>query len=256
MENPLSEEAALLRPTLVPGMVTMLAHNLNRDVREVRLFEQGTVFTGTTDAVHEAQSLSLGLTGAVAASSLHTAADAPFFELKGVVESLLSIFEHSGLSFTADAPKWLEPGRAASASVGGRVVAWFGELRQSEREARKLRQPVYLAELALRQVTASDLSRFQAVERDFSFVFGDAMQWKTIADAIEALAIPELQRLSPVEIFRDPKGNAMPAGTHALLLRCVFQSYERTLQEDEIAGWSSAIIAALTKLGGTIRAGQ
>jgi phenylalanyl-tRNA synthetase beta chain len=137
-------------------------------------------------------------------------------------------------------------------------------LRQSEREARKLRQPVYLAEvdlaflhsLPLRRVTARDLSRFQAVERDFSFVFSDAMQWKTIAEAIEALAIPELQRLSPVEIFRDPKGNAMSAGSHAMLLRCAFQSHERTLREDEIASWSSAIIQALTKLGGTIRGGH
>ena len=47
LENPLSEEARLLRPSLVPGMLAMLAHNLNRDVREVRLFEQGAVFTGS-----------------------------------------------------------------------------------------------------------------------------------------------------------------------------------------------------------------
>jgi phenylalanyl-tRNA synthetase beta chain len=264
MENPLSEEAALLRPSLVPGMVTMLSHNLNRDVRDVRLFEQGTVFTGTTDAVREAQSLSLGLTGAVAATPLHTAADAAFFELKGVVESLLSIFDHAGLSFAGTAPKWLEPGKAATVLVGDKAVACFGELRQNEREARKLRQPVSLAEvdlaflqsLPLRRITARDLSRFQAVERDFSVVFDDAMQWKTIAASIESLAIPELQRLSPVEIFRDPKGKAMAVGRHAMLLRCVFQSYERTLREDEITSWSAAIIAALTKLGGTIRDGH
>ena len=47
LENPLSEEARLLRPSLVPGMLAMLAHNLNRDVREARLFEQGAIFTGT-----------------------------------------------------------------------------------------------------------------------------------------------------------------------------------------------------------------
>src|ERR1700677_3258492 len=50
MENPLSEEASLLRPSLVPGMAAMLAHNLNRDVKEVRLFEQGQIFTGTPPA--------------------------------------------------------------------------------------------------------------------------------------------------------------------------------------------------------------
>ena len=69
MENPLSEEARLLRPSLIPGMVAMLAHNLNRDVRAARLFEQGTVFAGTADdagsidRVLEFPSLTLGLTG-------------------------------------------------------------------------------------------------------------------------------------------------------------------------------------------------
>ena len=101
MENPLSEEASLLRPSLVPGMVTMLAHNLNRDVREVRLFEQGQIFTGTIPAdgtfisdVHEAAQLSLGLTTAHPQPTppLQIAADAPFFELKGAIESLLSLF--------------------------------------------------------------------------------------------------------------------------------------------------------------------
>ena len=105
MENPLSEEARLLRPSLVPGMVAMLAHNLNRDVREVRLFEQGTVFTGMVDdagsveRVLESDSLSIGLTGELPATRLHSARDAGIFELKGVVESLLSLFAAS-----ADAP--------------------------------------------------------------------------------------------------------------------------------------------------------
>ena len=53
MENPLSDEARLLRPSLAPGMLAMLAHNLNRDVREVRLFEQGSIFTGTAEQVTE-----------------------------------------------------------------------------------------------------------------------------------------------------------------------------------------------------------
>jgi phenylalanyl-tRNA synthetase beta chain len=262
MENPLSEEAALLRPSLVPGMLAMLAHNLNRDVQTVRLFEQGAIFTGGTDAVVESASLSLGLTGAVAASSLHSAQDAAVFELKGVIESLLSLFANGEVTFTADAPGWLQAGRSATALLDGQPVAQFGELSVSETARRKLRQPVYLAQidlaklyaLPLRQVTAREISRFQAVERDFSFTFPDAMQWQTIAAAIRALGIPELQRLAPTEIFRDAKGKSVPPGFYAILLKCVFQSNERTLREDELTTWWSDIIAALTKLGGTIRA--
>ncbi len=66
MGNPLNEEAGMLRPSLVPGMLTMLANNLNRDVEDAALFEMGTVFSGTTDRVDERPSLAFGATGKVA----------------------------------------------------------------------------------------------------------------------------------------------------------------------------------------------
>jgi phenylalanyl-tRNA synthetase beta chain len=275
MENPLSEEASLLRPSLAPGMLGMLAHNLNRDVREVRLFEQGQVFSGTVPAdatfvseVYEIPQLALGLTSASAqATALHAAVDAPVFELKGVIEALASLFTlpggEAGLSFTtSNTPAWLEAGRSAVAMLNNQPLAVFGELAAVQREARKLRQLVYLAqldlaklyELPLKRVTAHNLSRFQAVERDFSFVFADSVAWQTIAEAISTLAIPEMTRLTPEEIFRDPKGKAIPAGQYSLLLRTVFQSHDRTLREEEIAGWTSRIVDALKGLGGTQRA--
>jgi phenylalanyl-tRNA synthetase beta chain len=271
LENPLSEEARLLRPTLVPGMIAMLAHNLNRDVREVRLFEQGAIFGGCTEAVVESHSLAIGLTGELAASRLHGANDTGIFELKGLVESLLSSFAASPeqmaasagdrLTFSPDTPGWIEPGRGAVALLDGATIATFGELAASEREARKLRQPVYLCEfdlevlykLPLRRAMAREISRFQAVERDFSFTFADLVQWAAVAQAIKSLAIPELIRLAPVEVFRDAKASSVPAGHYALLLRCVFQSQERTLREEELAQWSSRLIEALRALGGMIR---
>jgi phenylalanyl-tRNA synthetase beta chain len=122
-----------------------------------------------------------------------------------------------------------------------------------------LRQPVYLAqldldrlyELPLKRVTAHDLSRFQAVERDFSFVLPDGVLWKLIAEALDALAIPELQSRKPVETWRDPKKYP---GVYSLLLRTVFQSHDRTLREEEIVGWSFRIVEVLKGLGGTQRA--
>ena len=69
MGNPLSEEAGMLRPSLAPGMATMLAHNLHRDVATVRLFEMGTVFTGSTAEVREATGLTIGATGGTIVNS-------------------------------------------------------------------------------------------------------------------------------------------------------------------------------------------
>jgi phenylalanyl-tRNA synthetase beta chain len=249
----------------------MLAHNLNRDEKDVRLFEQGQVFTGIVPAdgafisdVKESPQLSLGLTGNIAATDRYTAQSPQFFELKGAIESILSLFTPPGgpsaLAFTAEAPAWLQPGRSATALLNNGPIAHFGELSSTEASHRKLRQPVHLAqldlaklyELPLKKVTAHDLSRFQAVERDFSFVFPDATQWHSIASALHALAIPELQSFKPVEVWRNAKYPAV----YSLLLRTVFQSHDRTLRDDELTIWSSALITALTNLGGALRAAE
>jgi len=262
MGNPLSAEAGMLRPSLVPGMATMLANNLHRDVSDVHLFELGTVFTGSTAAVHEHTGLALGVTGAATATALYKPDDALFYETKGALEALLAKFA-GVITFDAQAlPAWIAPGRGARALLNGELIAIFGELAAAELQSRKLRQAVVLAEVhtqtllrtPLRQPIVRELSRYQAVERDFSFVFADTVQWSAIDASLRALSIPELRSIAPIEIFRDPKGKAIAAGSYSLLLRVVFQSTDRTLTEDELTAWSEAIVAKLKELGGTQRA--
>ncbi len=266
MGNPLSEEAGMLRPSLVSGMTNMLARNLVRDVNTVRLFEMGTVFTGSTAEVHERADLALGATGGAGASALHRAEDTLLFEMKGALEALLAKFAGEvGFGPSSEAqplPSWIERGRGARVLLDGELLGVFGELSAAELGARKLRQPCALAEIdaarlfrtALRQPALHELSRFQAVDRDFSFVFLDSIAWGAVESAVRGLQIAELQRLEPVEIFRDPKGKAVAVGRYSLLLRVVFQSVERTLTEEELVGWSARIADALTALGGTQRA--
>ena len=259
LENPLSAEAANLRPSLLPGMVEMLAHNLNRDVLNVRLFEQGGIFTGDAAQVHEALSVSLGLTGESVPTNLASPTDAGFYELKGAINSLLHLFDAPTPVFSiSGVPGALEMGRAAAVSVGNKVLAHFGQLAQKEGSRRKLRQPVWIAELdlagllayPLRQRTAREISRFQAVERDFSFTFPDAVVWARIEDAIHALAIHELTSLKPVELWRD---RTKYPGVYSTLVRTTFQSLDRTLVDEELALWSGRIIAAVKQLGGMLR---
>lgn len=267
MGNPLSEEAGMLRPSLAPGMATMLAHNLHRDVATVRLFEMGTVFTGSTADVREESGLAIGATGGTfgsspAASALHSADDALIFEVKGALESLLGRFAGTVSFDTNELPGWIAPGRGARALLDGKTVAVFGELSAEELHKRKLRQACVIAVVAaqellrasLRQPAIRELSRYQAVERDFSFVFPDSLRWDAIAGAVNRLGIAELRSVRPVEIFRDAKGKAVPSAHYSLLLRVVFQSSERTLTEDELTGASEKIVATLNGLGGTQRA--
>src|SRR6516225_4930337 len=92
--NPLSEEAGVMRPSLVPGMLTMIAGNLNRDVSDVRLFEVGTVFSGSTDKVEERPALAFGAAGITPEQGpLHAARPIEFYDLKGMVEQIIARFE-------------------------------------------------------------------------------------------------------------------------------------------------------------------
>jgi phenylalanyl-tRNA synthetase beta chain len=263
MGNPLSAEAGMLRPSLAPGMATMLALNLHRDVGVVRLFEMGTVFGGSTVEVKERVGLALGATGAAVGTALYKAEDALFFEVKGAVEALLAKFVGDVRFEASGLPEWIAAGRGARVLLGGEAVGVFGELSAAEMQTRKLRQPCVLAamegqrlwEAKLRSPVVKELSRFQAVERDFSFVFPDAVTWGAIDAALHAAgSAEELRSVRPVEIFRDAKGKAVAAGSYSLLLRVVFQSSERTLTEEEITRGTEWVVAQLTGLGGTQRA--
>ena len=264
--NPLSAEAGMLRPSLAPGMATMLALNLHRDVSSVRLFEMGTVFGGSTVEVTERVGLALGATGGAAATALYKAEDALFYEVKGAIEALLAKFSGATGFDASGLPAWIAEGRGARVLLAGEPVGEFGELSAAELQARKLRQPCVIAsidgqrlfETALRQRVSRELSRFQAVERDFSFVFPDEVTWAAIDAALQGagagLKSEELRSVRPVEIFRDSSGKAVAAGSYSLLLRVVFQSKERTLTEEEITRWTEWVVAELKGLGGTQRA--
>ena len=183
--------------------------------------------------------------------------------MKGAVEALLAKFV-GAVSFDASQlPGWIAAGRGARVLLDGEGVGVFGELSAAELQARKLRQPCVIAAIdgqrlfdaALQQPVSRELSRFQAVERDFSFVFPDAVTWGVIDAALRgAGSADELRSVRPVEIFRDAKGKAVAAGSYSLLLRAVFQSKERTLTDEEITRWTEWVVAQLTGLGGTQRA--
>jgi phenylalanyl-tRNA synthetase beta chain len=263
--NPLSEEAGVLRPSLVPGMLNMVLGNLNRDVSDVRLFELGTVFSGSTDRVDERAALAFGAAGALPAeSALHAARAIDFHDVKGVIEQLLARFEMRAMyvdAFPAEAgltPAWLHPYRSARVVADGVTVGWFGQLHPREAAARKIKDPVLIGEvyidrlykLHLRRPAARDISRFQPVHRDFSLVLDEKIAWETIDSAIRASQIPELVEWRVREVFRDAR---LGKGEYSLLLGTTFQAPDRTLREEELKSFQAKVVEAVGKAGARIR---
>ncbi len=258
--NPLSEEAGYLRTSLIPGLLNMVGYNLNRGNANVRVFEAGEVFEKRGDGHDERRHLGFVATGDAFTKSVHSPAQ-PYtlFHMKGDVEELLAAFEHQKLHFDDQAPQYFHPGRSARALLDGETVACFGQLHPDLATARKLRQEVYVAELmldrlyrhSLREPRYQRISKFPTVERDFSFIFDEALTFARIRSAIEELGLGELQQFVPAEIFR---GEKVGPGKYSVLLHAEFQSRERTLRDDEVAQWSEKIIAKLQSLGGVLRA--
>ena len=263
--NPLSEEAGVLRPSLVPGMLTMIVGNLNRDVNDVRLFEMGTVFSGATDEVDERPALAFGAVGALPQeSALHAGRAFDFFDVKGVVEQVVSRFEMRGMyfdRFPADAgltPQWLHPYRSARVVADGVTVGWFGQLHPREAAARKIKDAVFIGELVLdrlyklglRRPIAREISRYQPVRRDFSLILDESVDWETIDRAMAGLEIPELVEWRVREVFRDAR---LGAQEYALLLGATFQAPDRTLREDELQKFQAQVVEAVGKAGARLR---
>ena len=259
LANPISEEATTMRTSLVPGMLGMLAWNLNRGTETVRLFESGNVYGLAGTKAEERKTLCLGATGQARPATPHEAPRAyGFFDLKGDVETLLEAFAHANLSCEAQAGDGYHPGRSARAMLGGATVARFGQIHPAIAAARKLRRDVFIAEVhldqlypqALREPRYQAIPRFPAVDRDFSFFFDDAIAFEQVRSAIAALGLKELAGVRPADLLR---GGSVPAGRYSMLVRATFQSSERTLRDNEVAGWSAKIVQALQGLGGTLR---
>jgi phenylalanyl-tRNA synthetase beta chain len=263
--NPLSEEAGVLRPSLVPGMLGMIAGNLHRDVSDVRLFELGTVFSGTTDKVEERPAVAFGAVGSLPdQSAVHPPRAIDFHDVKGVVEQVLARFQARAVyfdRFPAEAgltPEWLHPYRAARVAVDGATVGWFGQLHPREAAARKLKEPVLVGELyldrlyklPLRKPVAREISRFQPVRRDFSLILDERVGWERVDQALAGLQIPELVDWRVREVFRDAR---LGQGEYSLLMGATFQAQDRTLREDELQGFQAQVVEAVGKAGARLR---
>ena len=268
--NPLAGDASVMRSTGAITMARALEWNLNHGQRNVRLFEFGKTYHWNGTQPVETRVVTLGATGLAREKGVaETERAYGFADLKGDLDQIGRIA--GGLAWTPGGPEWLHPAHAGKFSlraggVGTRTVETVGHAGQLARrvsERFKLRQDAYIAELELEPLCAGyktaraalryqPLSRYPAVDRDFSLVLADGTTFAAIEEAILALGITEVSSIDAVDLFR---GKNMPAGKFALLVRVKFESRQATLTEAQLTEFSSRILAALEqKLGATLRA--
>ncbi len=251
LANPLSEKFAVMRPSLLPGLIDAVSHNRRHGRRDVQLFEIGTRFSPRG----ETRGAGFAWTGLATADHWSGARrDVDFFDLKGAIEQLAAVGVVSPTFTEADVP-YLVKGRAAAVSVAGKAIGVFGLLDAAIADRRDLPagDEVYVAEINLDELTAAapgdtlratPLPRFPSVVRDVSILVDDALSAGTVRGTIRSAA-PET--LIQVREFDRYQGKGIPDGKVSLSFRLTFQSPERTLTDEEVQAGMQHIIDALTR---------
>jgi phenylalanyl-tRNA synthetase beta chain len=266
--NPLAEDASVMRSTGAVTMTRTLEWNLNHGQRNVRLFEFGKTYGWNGTQPVETRILTLGASGLARDKGVaETERAYTFADLKGDLDQIGHLA--GGFVWKSGGPDWLQGAHAGTISLRAngtaaseRPIGHAGQLSRRISERFKLRQDAYIAELELEPLCAGykaaraalrykPLSRFPAVERDFSLIMVDGTAFAGVEEAIRALGIAEVSSIEAIDLFR---GKNMPEGKFALLIRVKFESLQATLTESQLTDFSSRILAALEqKLGATLR---
>src|SRR5579863_2847906 len=265
--NPLAEDAAVMRSSGAVSMLRAIEWNLNHGQRNLRLFEIGKTYELRDGEPMETPVLTLGITGSAREKTIYEGArDFEFADLKGDLDTIGGLA--GGFTWESGGPQWLSGARAARLHLTHKTgqrefIGTAGQIAKRVADEFKFRQNVLVAELKLESLLTGlenaaaalrfkPLPRFPAVERDFSVVLADGVQFAQVEDAIRSLGIPELQSIEALDLFR---GGQVAAGKYSQMIRVTFQSAEATFTDARLNDFSSRIVAALQqKLGATLRA--
>jgi phenylalanyl-tRNA synthetase beta chain len=249
--NPLSAEEGFLRTTLAPGLLRRLEHNLAHGVRDVRLFEVGTVFTTAQGGglPREERRVAAAFTGA--SRPPHWSAPAPdwdAWDLKGLMEELAA--QHPGA--VVDAADGAFTVSVDGGSVGNGRVAAEGEV-----DVPAWAGPVFVLEVRLPTAAASRRAvKYQPLpvhpgsERDLALIVPTTIRGTDVSATIREAAGALLEDVYPFDLY---EGKGIPEGTRSLAFRLRFRAPERTLTDAEVDGAVTAVLAALEERHGVRR---
>ncbi|MBN8480015.1 MAG: phenylalanine--tRNA ligase subunit beta [Xanthomonadales bacterium] len=251
LANPISAELAVMRTSLLPGLVAALAANLARQQERVRLFEIGRRYIAGDPSPVETRRIAGVATGpAVATQWSEPARALDFFDIKGDVESLLALAGAASddVAFRAGGPAWLHPGRSATVLRGEVVLGHVGALAPRLQKALDLGVDVYAFDLdvdglAARTLpVAAALSRFPSVRRDLSFTLPATVAWAEVEEALRAAVGP---LLVDVFVFDQYLGPNLGEGVKSLATGLILQDGSRTLTDQDADRCVALAVAAL-----------
>ncbi|KKW93738.1 phenylalanine--tRNA ligase subunit beta [Sphingobium chungbukense] len=267
LANPISEELKVMRPSLLPGLLSATRRNMDRGAASVRLFELGRrYFAGQKDGSWERATVGFVLAGEKTTRGWQTGKAQAFsaFDAKAEVIALLAAAGApvANLQSFGEASGAYHPGQSGTLRLGPKVVlAEFGVLHPSLAKQFGLAGAVVAGEIFLDAIPGKRKSGFmrapyappalQAVKRDFAFVIDDAVE----ADAlVRAVRNADKKAIVDARLFDLFVGPGVEDSKKSLAVEITLQPGEKSFSQEELDAISAAVVKAAEKLGGLLRA--
>jgi phenylalanyl-tRNA synthetase beta chain len=242
--NPLSEEGAVMRTSLLPGMLQALERNLSQGARTLKLYELGRAYLerGPDTQPEEIEMLAGLWSGLRREGGWHGPAEAcDFYDLKGLLEGLLSGLDLPPANFSRAAREvpYLRAGHAARFGWGERWIGAIGELHPQVLDAYGVKGSAFFFELQMAAIearipegrSALPLPRFPPVARDLTLIVDRETESGSLTAALTALEQPLLES---VQVFAVYEGSPVPPGRKSVSLRITYRSGSQTLADEQV----------------------
>ncbi len=242
--NPIASQLAVMRTSLIGGLLDKVRYNLNRRQSRVRLFEVGRVFLrapGAPEGALEVAGIRQPIrVGAIALGSVDEdqwgtrARAVDFFDVKGDLEALAAPLP---VTFEPAPHPALHPGRSARVVLHDAAIGWIGELHPRWQQKYELPSPAVLFEvdaaplLSVPVPAYTPVSRFPTVTRDLSFLVDEGTPVQALLDDLAAVRAPGVQRVSIFDLYQ---GQGVQKGKKSLAFRVLLQDTEKTLTDADV----------------------
>jgi phenylalanyl-tRNA synthetase beta chain len=243
--NPLTEDQAVMRTSLVPGILETMRYNMARQIKNLKIFEIGKIFLKSDRQVlpREPEMLIALWTGARTDASWHNRENpCDFYDIKGAVEALMQTFKIDGIRFTAmadEACEYTRPGHTAQIMASDLPVGLVGEIHPRVSEGYDLKQTAFIFELDLEKIAglmpqtrdSKPIPRFPAIYRDITIIVDRGIETQTVLEAAENFQEKLVENLHLFDIF---EGDPIPAGKKSVSFRVTYRSPGKTLEDEDV----------------------
>ena len=243
--NPLSEDQAVMRTSLIPGLLKAMHHNLSRQIKNLKIFELGKIFISNgQDRQPDEKVMLAGLwTGTRFTVSWHDKPEfCDFFDLKGVVENLFSAMGFDSITFSQMPDKlcdYTKKGHTAQILIKKKPIGRMGEVSPQVLENFDIKQPAFIFEINIdtfiEELTETrmfvPIPKFPSTDRDITLIVDNHIQ---AGDIIEKAMTFDEKLMEDICILDVYSGKPIPSGKKSISLRINYRSYTETLSDQAV----------------------